>query len=225
MQPRQMRQRFDQAHDRQLHGNRPTPRSRRRASSGPRCQRPAPHPRGRAVRLSSAAPRVSPEDSPATRPITSGSDMLAQPRPSAHQAARGGIDEAQQRLHFGMLAGQLAELHDGIGKLQLRAVQDAIRRAQVADLFGREAAPLEAFGVDRVADRPDCPRSSRTAAGRGSGSHRRPRTRARRPCRTGEWPTGRPAAPSRRSAHDRPWSRSWPGSPCLPMSQSCATCE
>ena len=66
-------------------------------------------------------------------------------RRSAHQAARGGFDEIQQRLHFGVLPGEPGQLCHGIGQLQLRAVQDPVGRAQVADLFGAVATTLQPF--------------------------------------------------------------------------------
>ena len=58
---------------------------------------------------------------------------------------------------LGMLGGQRLELRQRLGELQVRAVEDAVGLADVADLLVGEAAALQALGVDARAGLPGCP--------------------------------------------------------------------
>ena len=66
------------------------------------------------------------------------------------------MDEVDERSDFGVRLRQLLQARDRLGELQLRAVQDAVGVADVADLLLAEAATLEAFGVDGVRHAPGC---------------------------------------------------------------------
>src|SRR5688572_14974318 len=90
----------------------------------------------------SAAPSASPEASPATSAI-----RIAI---STDEAARRFADEVHQGLELRLRLRALLELGDRIGELELGPVQHAIGVLEIADLLGREAAPLQALRVDRV---------------------------------------------------------------------------
>jgi len=54
---------------------------------------------------------------------------------SSHQAARGGADEIDEGANLGVLRGERRKALERLGELQLRAVEDAVGLADVADLL------------------------------------------------------------------------------------------
>src|SRR5271156_2197372 len=105
-----------------------------------------------------AAPRRSPESSPATMPTRSGSECSADaappgPRRSPDNTTRRGRYEIDERAQFGLRFGEGAELLHRFRELQLGAIEDAIGVADISDLHLLEPAALQALGVHRVRQR------------------------------------------------------------------------
>src|SRR5687767_12653334 len=80
--------------------------------------------------LMSCAPKLSPDCSPATRTMST-ERLPDDSNPLAPR--RGVVEERDQRLQLRLILRQLLDLLGGLDQLQLRAVQDAIRIANVSD--------------------------------------------------------------------------------------------
>src|SRR6202034_2867317 len=130
---------------------RPRPGSPPRPSSAPR-------PRStRAAAPVSAAPRSAPPQAclptprpPPERRAAAARELRAGPLRSSDQAARRGLDEVDEHADLGTLGGHRQQLRQRLCELELRAVENAVRLADVLDLLVGEAAAPQTLGVHAV---------------------------------------------------------------------------
>src|SRR5688572_28793532 len=98
---------------------------------------------------------------------------------STREAARAVAQGIQEEFDLGLGRYERRQLGDGFVELEVLAVDDAISPADVAELVRREAAPLEAFGVDATRlGRPARDRDVRGHVLRHIAEHARQRVRA-----------------------------------------------
>src|SRR6516165_870000 len=121
-------------------------------SSSARRHRSTPRPAPARAAPQSAPRRADPPNAhpPRCRRAAAAPPRCARPPRSSHQAARGSVDEVDESADLGPLRGERGETLERVRQLQIRAIEDAVGLADVADLLFAEAAPLEALGVDAV---------------------------------------------------------------------------